>query len=563
MGGKKLDRIKNIFKGFSWSKNNWPSIERSLNITKLATDDGVNNIPGSNANSIEQSEAAIVDKYTENFTKDDLTLNDKLQDLEAHYNEQKTHETGKYDAIVDDADDSCQNALGKSKKEIASTENSEKDEYKALKAFRITEKLTGRTSHFKLRSWCLFGVLFFIILESLLNSQFLGQFAREGWQQALPFTLGIALVNVGLSYIVGDYALRQFWHNKILKRIIGGFFVLLWVIVIINVNGTFANYRAALNSLDSAGVAIKEVSSVASSQALSNNKCIMCNRWALLPGFNNYTIDHETQETEKNELGTKVPTGPKVMKSIKVEFDFNSGLLMILGLLFALIGLLDGFLADDPYPGYGKKVRNYQSPRKKIFKEIQDLAKSINGFLGLALQNIKEERIKADSAKDIKLAIIEKLEDIFTQRNGQIETYETKANFALKKYRDTNKQARNNKAPKYFSEKWAFPDTTRNVKEKFKSIYVDFGDYLFNKPRKIQHRNQLEEAVRKNDKNAKEEINKSKKKYNAEIDGIFVLWNKEGDKDFDPPTPRGGPVAALVPKIEPELKVVQEDKNKE
>ena len=48
-----------IFKGFSWSKNNWPSIESSLNITKLATDDGVNNIPGSNANSIEKNESLL------------------------------------------------------------------------------------------------------------------------------------------------------------------------------------------------------------------------------------------------------------------------------------------------------------------------------------------------------------------------------------------------------------------------------------------------------------------------------------------------------------------------
>ena len=40
-------------------------------------------------------------------------------------------------------------------------------------------------------------VLFFIIIEALLNANFVGQFLKESWKQALPITLGIAFINVG------------------------------------------------------------------------------------------------------------------------------------------------------------------------------------------------------------------------------------------------------------------------------------------------------------------------------------------------------------------------------
>lgn len=51
--------------------------------------------------------------------------------------------------------------------------------------------------------------------------------------------------------------------------------------------------------------------------------------------------------------------------------DFESSLVVMVGLVFALVALLDGYFADDPFPGYGHKYRLCIKSRDDVQKELE------------------------------------------------------------------------------------------------------------------------------------------------------------------------------------------------
>jgi len=55
--------------------------------------------------------------------------------------------------------------------------------------------------------------------------------------------------------------------------------------------------------------------------------------------------------------------------------DFNSALVLMVGFVFALVALLDGFFSDDPYPGYGHRYRLCLKERDQVLVALQEYKK--------------------------------------------------------------------------------------------------------------------------------------------------------------------------------------------
>ena len=73
--------------------------------------------------------------------------------------------------------------------------------------------------------------------------------------------------------------------------------------------------------------------------------------------------------------------------------------LIIIGLLFAVIAVLDGYFFDEPYPGYAKFTRDadksskdFEDASRKVFATLNKLQKSGN----IQFTQLKEERIEAN-----------------------------------------------------------------------------------------------------------------------------------------------------------------------
>lgn len=55
------------------------------------------------------------------------------------------------------------------------------------------------------------------------------------------------------------------------------------------------------------------------------------------------------------------------------EIDVTAALVIGVGIILAMVSYIDGFLSDDPYPGYGKAYRSANSIKNKITKKIKSL----------------------------------------------------------------------------------------------------------------------------------------------------------------------------------------------
>src|SRR5262249_35799852 len=61
-------------------------------------------------------------------------------------------------------------------------------------------------------------------------------------------------------------------------------------------------------------------------------------------------------------------------------YDLQSWLLVLVGIIFSGIALYDGLLMDDPYPGYGKRMRHnlealadYTTLKDQLLEDLEDI----------------------------------------------------------------------------------------------------------------------------------------------------------------------------------------------
>lgn len=136
--------------------------------------------------------------------------------------------------------------------------------------------------------------------------------------------------------------------------------------------------------------------------------------------------------------------------------DLQSWLLFLVGFLFSLVAAIDGFRMDDPYPGYGHRMRHnlealeeYNALKDELLGDLEQIKKSAEDKIDELVRNIQTRQGELDHIVQKSHALKRSMLQHFTH-------LESAANTLLSYYRDENRRHRHTPAPNRFNSQWKY-----------------------------------------------------------------------------------------------------------
>jgi len=217
---------------------------------------------------------------------------------------------------------------------------------KDLERFKIQHELTfqperGTSEHNILGiSVAIWVMISLYITEATLNAAlFMNELGPVG---GYAVSLSSSLVNVVLGFLVGRYIFpRIIKYRNFMDVIVSGLLFLGFIWTIIYMNLMIALYRSLV---------------VLNANFAENVPALSSAGWPF----------------------------PYVS-----YLDFESSLILMVGLVFALISLIDGYFSDDPFPGYGHKYRLCIKARDSVQRELKAYKAEMIKTTGSTVENIK------------------------------------------------------------------------------------------------------------------------------------------------------------------------------
>ena len=160
-----------------------------------------------------------------------------------------------------------------------------------------------------------------------------------------------------------------------------------------------------------------------------------------------------------------------------VDWNFLSLVLTFVGITFAVISLIDAYLYNDTYPGYGSVAKNREAARLEINKTSENLGNETNKIFNN--EHSKSGHILRD--------LLEKdLKELVNYSNHVTHVFDTYKDYILKaerdiihiteEYRRRNENIRTDKVrPAYWDKKFEFVSKMKTPEE----IFSNCKDYYF------------------------------------------------------------------------------------
>jgi hypothetical protein len=243
-----------------------------------------------------------------------------------------------------------------------------------------------------------------LIIESILNGNFLARGSEYGLLEGVMDALGIAMLNVGVGFLIGNSVMRYIFHRQLFKKIVGWFGSISFICFAFGFNLSVAHYRDALGG---------EFPEKAASLVLDN--------------FFNTPFNIA---------------------------DFKSWMMMVVGIIFSIVAAFDGFRTDDPYPGYGSIARRCYNITQDYEDKKEDLIEELRKTKDDAINSMKKAKEDVEKRKNEYYSIIDARERIKGSFDQHILYLEGCANNLLAEYRAANKNNRKTDPPVHFSESW-------------------------------------------------------------------------------------------------------------
>lgn len=133
--------------------------------------------------------------------------------------------------------------------------------------------------------------------------------------------------------------------------------------------------------------------------------------------------------------------------------SFDSWLLVLLGIIFALVAAVDGYLFNDPYPGYGRIAKRYEDARHDYMDDKSDLMDHLAELRDDELDGIDVIKNHIEAQSGLIQNVISWSKKSETEAKSYLNDLELKCNHVLQLYRTSNTEARSDKSPDYFQEK--------------------------------------------------------------------------------------------------------------
>ena len=401
-------------------------IEKEINISKEAAQDGQNDIPRTESQtfSICENEAiakcdALRQKEVSNAAKYLASIKDVIMNQAA--------ELGKKHFFLNNLKASIEHTITEAKGKLSPLISSFKTEQRHVQNYKLEHKI-NREPHTltPMNILISLGVIAFLFyFEMELNTTLLAPAMADGELGGKAVASAVAILNVFVSFGAGYLLIKNIHHVRVFKRRIAQFGLFIYALFTIYLNGLMGAFRASAE----AALKVKSYGKEAKDKAAEGTES---------------TVDKvaEVATEQGNELLWFLGT---------IEFGIYPIVLMFVGITFAVASLWDGYLFDDRYPGYGKVGKK----RNEDIKEIERLRHALSSEVRLTFKKeIKDSSENRD--KLIKVNVTEWSKNITNLEN----TFENYKRFATQlddgidhcigEYRAINNKYRKSSEPKYW-----------------------------------------------------------------------------------------------------------------
>ncbi len=424
-------------------------IENEINLQKKAEEDAQFKRPTANAKALSICENEGVDKINDLLDKATKEANTwlspvintidelKIKLKQQHFFIQETK--NKCNEIIEQAKTTLQ-----TQKIIFDKENHDVDTFRNINNIgRQPNVLT-----FNLMVVHIGIVIALFAGESVANMFLLAD--AIGQQGGLAYSMAVAGLNVGISALVGYFILKGAVHLRGATR--------KWLIFVIVIYGVLISYI---------------------------NLCL----GALRSIFEN---TQQEQDPTGISLSEGAAEGLNPLYFWNVDWTFLSLVLTFVGLLFAVISLIDAYLYNDPYPGYGSTAKKREEARKIGNQTSENLANNITRvFNSEHSKGIHKLKTLIDKDLPTLVSFSNKVTNLFDGYRDYADELERGANHICKEYRNKNENIRTDGVrPAYFDKEYEFTPKLKNPEEVFpngKAYYLT-GDNIQNKIAELQKR---------------------------------------------------------------------------
>ena len=277
----------------------------------------------------------------------------------------------------------------------------------------------------------MYPVVLFVI-EFRVNGNLLAPAMASGQKEGMAIAAAVAGLNVFVSFAVGFYALKNFHHVQSIRRNISKIGLTVYLIFITYLNWILGAYRS-----------IHETTGTNLIDAIMGN--------------------------ENAAASTVTGSAPLPWT---VDLSLPSLILVFLGIGFAIASLIDGYLFNDPYPGYGAVGKDRNENKKEINRIREHLSSEIRSIFNSETKKTSENRdmIISNVLRKDWIPNITSLENTFEGYRRFSEQISEALDHTVGEYRSVNSMFRTEAEPKYWR------DDKGKVKTKYYELSEDKKD---------------------------------------------------------------------------------------
>ena len=287
-------------------------------------------------------------------------------------------------------------------------ENELHDEYMR---FRRQNKISGLANYPDSKILLVAVVTAILLVEAILNGYFFAKANEFGLVGGIGQALITAGINIAIGWLFGRFLFTQINHCNRFRSYLAIIVVpLTFVAVVIFYNLFIGHFRDAL------------------------------------------AIAHDTTAMQYTDVGKDVLQS--VLNQPLTLHSFDSWLLVLLGIIFALVAAVDGYVFNDPYPGYGRVAKRYEDARHDYMDDKRDLMDQLAELRDDELDEVDDIKNHIEAQSGLIQNVITWSKKSESDARGYLNDLELKCNHVLQLYRTSNTEARSDKAPDYFQDKY-------------------------------------------------------------------------------------------------------------
>ena len=409
---------------FQFGKFDREKIEKEIDLEKKAEKDGSLGIPPANAKEKSKAEQLALKKSREFLDTEIKGANNWLGPIIKKINEHVIKIERPHWSVKE-----VDNAVEENKEQASITLETEdlvfRKEEKDVESFRKLHGINRQPKITTLTTQIVqIGIVILLFtIESFVNMELLA--TAIGTKEGLAYSTSVAGLNVLLSAIVGYFVLKgAINYSSGSKKRLLDLFMYIYVTVIIYINCCLGAIRAIADK---------------------TNEQVSVSGLSIGDGTDNALLFWT------------------------VDWTFQSLVLTFIGILFAAISLIDAYLYNDAYPGYGDVAKKREHSRKIIRETIGNISNALVKITnkGFSKGNID---LKELTNKDLVTlnGLYSEITKLFTNYSNLSYSVQRGVNEMFETYRGLNGQVRaDGVRPEYWDTKYVMDEHYLNPELKF------------------------------------------------------------------------------------------------